>query len=237
MTTISVLTHNKLEITTHCIDSIFRNTYGDFKVVVTDNNSTDGTLEFLRSVAQYFGNSHPITLIENKENMCFSKAHNNVMKMFPQDDIVLMNNDIEVPWNWLTRLHAFIKERNLGAASPAIIQYGGLNVGAVLDEHARGRSIVDKSLIDKTPPDWITGSCLYITRETVNKIGHLDEFFNFYYEDVDYCFRMKKAGINFACDREVQIIHRDSASSNPAQKKQMLEESRKYFASKWGYKI
>ena len=231
MTIISVLTRNKLELTKRCIDSIFQNTYGDFKVVVTDNNSTDGTLGLLKSISSL------IMLIENKENMSFSKAHNNVMKMFPQDDIVLVNNDIEVPWNWLVRLQTFIKERNLGAASPAIKQYGGLNVGATLDDHARGRSIVDKSLIDKTPPDWITGSCLYITRDTVNKLGCLDEAFNFYYEDVDYCFRMKKAGINFACDREVQIIHHDSASSNAVQKKQMLEESRKYFASKWGYKI
>jgi O-antigen biosynthesis protein len=225
---ISILTYNKLEYTKKCIESIYKTPkYPNYEIVVSDNGSTDGTLNYLKTLDY-------VRLIENKKNLGFAKAHNNVIRMYPDNDIVLVNNDIEVPFGWLPILFQNIKSKNLGAVSPAIQTNQGLDVGAVLDKNAIGRSLLNDF---KTKPDWITGSCFYITRDTINKIGLLDEEFHFYYEDVDYCFRMKRAGIKFECIKDIIIIHHNSISSTPASKKQMIDKSRELFIKKWNYNI
>lgn len=227
---ISILTYNKLEYTKKCLQSIFETPMEpQYKIVVSDNGSTDGTIEFLKKKEII----QKIQVIENKENLGFAKAHNNVMKLYKEHDIVLMNNDLEVPFYWLFIINNSIIRENLGAASPAIQVKNGLDIGAVLNEKAIGRSIIGD---ENKVPDWITGSCIYISRETLNKIGYLDENFKFYYEDVDFCRRMKEAGIKFRCIKDVVIKHHDSTSSTPEQKRIFMEESRKYFTRKWGYK-
>jgi len=224
---ISILTYNKLEYTKRCIDSIFKTPKHTtpYSVVVSDNGSTDRTLDYLKGLSN-------IQLIENGENLGFSKAHNKIMKMFPDRDVVLLNNDIELPFKWLPTLNHCVYKRNLGAVSPAIKVPDGLDVGAVLDASAKGQSIINGN----AKPDWITGSCLYIRRSTIDSIGYLDEKYQFYYEDVDYCKKMTEIGIKFECIRDVVVVHHNSVSSSPFQKKQMMEASRKYFAKKWGYR-
>jgi hypothetical protein len=205
------------------LDKLFENTILPYhRVVVTDNNSSDGTQKWLKSL------DNRIRLIENSENTGFARAHNSVIETYPCHDVVLMNNDIEVPWNWLTILQEKIYTNNYGAVSPAIKVQNGLDVGAVLDGQAKGRSLIN----DDSEPDWITGSCIYLKNQTIQQAGLLDEEFKFYYEDVDYCIRMKNLGIKFKCIKDVQVIHHNSVSSNPQQKKIMMEESRQYFVKK-----
>jgi len=224
---VSILTYNKLEYTKKCLESLFKSNQLPYhRIVVTDNGSSDDTKTWLRSL----GNK--IRFIDNHVNVGFAEAHNNVMREYPQHDVVLVNNDIEVLENWLEILYNEVYVGNYGAVTPAIKVANGLDVGAVLDSQAKGKSIIN----GEQEPDWITGSCFYIRRDTIEKVGYLDNGFKFYYEDVDYCLRMKKAGIRFKCIREVVIVHHNSVSSNPEQKKKMMEESRLYFIKKHDWK-
>jgi len=225
---ISILTYNKLEYTKKCLEKLFENTIMPYhRVVVTDNNSTDGTVKWLKTL------DNKIRLIENRENVGFASAHNSVIETYPCHDIVLMNNDIEVPFNWLRILNEQAYSNDYGVVTPAIVQNGKLDVGAVLDSSAKGRSLVDDF---KTEPDWVTGSCFYMTRNAISSVGLLDNNFEFYYEDVDYCVRMKKIGIKFKCIKGVQVVHHNSVSSTPDKKREMMEKSREYFIRKhsWG---
>jgi len=225
---ISILTYNKLEYTKKCLEKIFENTIMPYhRIVVSDNNSTDGTVQWLKSL------DNRIHLIENKENLGFAKAHNEVMKMYSNHDVVLMNNDIEVPWNWLSILKKEIEENKYGVVTPVIQVANGLDVGAVLDSQAKGRSLINDF---NTEPTWVTGSCFYISRSTIDKVGLLDENFKFYYEDVDYCVRMKKLGIGFKSIKDVVVVHHNSISSTTEQKRIMLEESRQYFIQKHSWR-
>lgn len=224
---ISILTYGKISFTQKCLESLFASpNFSDHQIVVSDNGSTDGTQKWLQTLGKR------IRFVNNGENLGFSKAHNKIINTYPENDVVILNNDLQVPEYWLDKLVNFSDENNLGAASPAIKNINGLDVGAVLDDHAKGRSLISS----KQTPDWITGSCMYIKRSTINKIGLLDEDYKFYYEDVDYCFRMKKANIKFACNHDVAIIHHGSASSTSSTKKIIMEDSRKRFCKKWGYK-
>lgn len=227
MITLSILTYNKCEITKKCLESIFNNTNLLWvRIVVSDNGSTDDTIPYLESLGDR------IWLVKNEKNLGFATAHNQVMRIFGTDTI-LMNNDITVPFNWLERLTETINQ-GYGAVSPAIQTPNGLDIGAVLDSNAKGKSIINDTSIE---PTWITGSCFYITKDTMNKIGLLDDkTYDFYYEDVDYCVNMKRNGIKFKCDTRVAIQHLNSASSTPQWKKDKMEESRKAFIKKWNWK-
>ena len=227
---ISILTYNKLDYTSICLKKLFENTdvsKTPFIVVVSDNGSNDGTQKWLKTMGK------KIRLVLNLQNIGFSKAHNIIMKKYPENDVVLMNNDIEVSSNWLQILQEQVHKNNYGAVSPAIQLKNGLDVGARLDSQAKGRSLINSN----QEPHWITGSCIYIKADTRKKIGLLDEeIFSFYYEDVDYCIRMKQAGIKFKCIRDVVIVHHNSVSSNPAQKRIMMEKSRQAFIKKHNWK-
>jgi GT2 family glycosyltransferase len=225
-TIISILTYNQVEHTRKCLESVFNNTTKYYRIVVSDNGSTDNTIDYLKSL----GNK--INLVLNGENLGFTKAHNKIMQMYPKHDIVLMNNDIEVPTDWLENLIAYKDKNGLGAVSAAIQTKNGLDVGAVLDKNAKGRSLIN----DKSEPHWISGSLMYICRSTIDTIGTLDENFFAYYDDVDYCVRMKKEGIKFGTNWDVVITHLNSASSSSAQKRIMMENSKQYFINKhnWG---
>lgn len=230
MVNLSILTYNRLDVTKKCLQSILDNTdLNKVRVIVSDNGSTDGTREYLKSLDY-------IWYVENEKNLGFAAAHNQIMRVFPFEDIVLINNDIEVDKFWFEYLQEKIDE-GFGAVSPAIITQTGYDIGAILDSNAKGKSIVIKDMNENTPePHWISGSCIYISRDTINKIGKLPEEYGFYYEDVDYCVNMKNNNIKFICDRRVIIKHYNSASSNPEQKKRMIEESRQKFIKKWNWK-
>ena len=95
---IIIVTHNGLEYTKNCIESIEANTQDiPHKYIFVDNNSTDGTLEFLKTIS----NS---TIISNKENLGFVKAVNQGLEKITAQHIALINNDTIVTPNWLSYL-------------------------------------------------------------------------------------------------------------------------------------
>src|SRR3954466_6253961 len=95
-----ILTWNGLAFTRRCLDTLVDNTAGvDYRVIVADNGSTDGTLEYLRGRPE-------VTLIENGQNLGFVRGNNVALRTVPADaDVVLLNNDTEFHQpDWLARL-------------------------------------------------------------------------------------------------------------------------------------
>ena len=72
--------------------------YSNYEIIVVDNASTDGSVEFLKSL------DLPITVIENKENVSFSKGNNDAAKIAKGEYILLLNNDIEPTFGWLNEM-------------------------------------------------------------------------------------------------------------------------------------
>ena len=92
MVSIIVLTHNQIKYTKACLESVFNYTSQvrtSFEVIVVDNASTDGTVEYL----QGYEKSGNIKVIYNKENVGYPKANNQGAKIASGDYICLLNND------------------------------------------------------------------------------------------------------------------------------------------------
>ena len=195
-TSIVILTYNQLGYTKICIDSIRLYTMPDYEIIVVDNASTDGTVEWLKE-------QKDITVIFNDANKGFPAGCNQGILKSKGDIIVLLNNDTIVTPRWLDNLLACLKSSDkIGAAGPATnfqsyyqtvsVDYTHFNLKGIIafaDKFNHSNQALWKERLK------LTGFCLAVKREVIDKIGMLDEMFSpGYAEDDDYGFRIIQAG-------------------------------------------
>ena len=88
---IVILTHNNLEYTRQCLESIFAKTeYSEYEIVIVDNASDDDTPEYLEEIKSEKDN---IQIIHNKQNVGFAKGNNQGVKASKGEYLVFLNND------------------------------------------------------------------------------------------------------------------------------------------------
>ncbi|HHW01017.1 MAG TPA: glycosyltransferase [Clostridiaceae bacterium] len=237
-TSIIILTYNNLYYNKLCIESIKKYTpEGTYEIIVVDNNSTDGTVEWLKE-------QKGIKLILNDENLGFPKACNQGIKASQKDnDILLLNNDVIVTPNWLTNLkkclYASADTGAVGLVTNSCSNYQTIPVNySNLDEminFAKRNNISNEAMWEERLR--LIGFCILIKNEVVRKIGLLDEMFspgNF--EDDDYSLRIRKAGYRLMLCRDSFIHHFGSVSFGKVSYSlsKLLDENRNKFYMKWG---
>ena len=107
-TVVSILTLNNRALLKQCLESIFENTEAPYRVCVIDQATTDGTRDFLD------GLGGRIDVVHSAENLGFIGGNNLVMDRYPENDIVLLNDDTIVRPGWLRAL------RDCAYGDPAI---------------------------------------------------------------------------------------------------------------------
>lgn len=162
-TDIVIITHNRLDMTRPCIETISRNTK-NFQLILVDNASTDGTVEYLSGVPG-------LRLIRSDKNLGVPKARNIGLRASSAPYVVVMDNDIEVKAGWLEEL---FKDVNGGAHMVGI-------EGWKLDKNwgacAKCNSPTEHF-------DYLGGACTLFDRRVFEVAGILDEGYSpAYYED------------------------------------------------------
>jgi GT2 family glycosyltransferase len=237
-TSIIILTYNNLDYNKICIESIRKYTKNNnYEIIVVDNNSTDGTVEWLKE-------QKDIRVIYNKENLGFPKGCNQGIKMATGEEILLLNNDTIVTPGWLENLRECLySSESIGAVGPVTnscpnYQSIPINYDSVEDmiEFAEKYNYGE-------PKKWeerlrLIGYCMLIKKEVIDKVGLLDEIFtpgNF--EDDDYSLRMRKAGYKLILCKNSFIHHFGSASFEKKSKEfsELLIKNREKFFEKWGF--
>src|ERR1700727_1386744 len=94
-----VVNWNRRELLEKCLDSLSRQTYPRFEVIVVDNGSTDGSVDLVNGRAPGF--PVPLRLIVNSNNLGFCAANNQGFAKAEGSLIALLNNDAEADPNWL----------------------------------------------------------------------------------------------------------------------------------------
>ncbi|HWQ12992.1 MAG TPA: glycosyltransferase [Roseiflexaceae bacterium] len=238
---IIILTWNGLEVTKECIASIRAKTAGvEYTLIVVDNGSTDGTLEWLRQ-------QDDITLIANAENAGFTRGNNQGMAAAPPGhDLLLLNNDtLIVQENWLARLREVAHShpdygivgckllwpdgrlQHAGTYMPSG-SYWGYQVGggeADVGQYPGVREV-----------EGVVGACMYIRADLRAAVGGLDEAFFSYFEDTDYCLRAAMHGYKTVCVGDVRVVHRENTSTrlNNVNWQAMFGRAQATFKAKWG---
>ncbi len=207
LTSIVVLTCNQLSYTKLCLDSLRTHTDVPYELIVVDNGSTDGTIDYLRC-------QHDVCLIENDTNRGYAAGCNQGIRQARGEQIMLLNNDVVVTEGWLARLtKALWSSSNIGMTGPCTnytgnlqrieVPYNSLNEMHAFAEHrrnhARGSAV---------PVEVLYGFCLLIKRSLIDRIGLLDEQFEVgMFEDTDLCRRSRKAGYRLVVVEDVFVHH------------------------------
>ena len=202
---------------------------GDAEIVVADNASTDGSVEF---VLNHFPT---VRIVQNSENGGFSKGYNDALKKIESDYYVLLNSDVEVTPNWLEPLVRLAEsDPTIAACQPKILdyknkarfEYAGA-AGGFIDKYGypfcRGR-IFDSYEKDENQYNdsrevfWATGACLLVRADAYHRQGGLDEDFFAHMEEIDLCWRLKNEGFKIMYCSEATVFHVGGgtlAKSNP----------------------
>ncbi|MBU0705404.1 MAG: glycosyltransferase family 2 protein [Chloroflexi bacterium] len=200
-----------------CFTSLQAQTYADFEIILVDNGSTDGSVEWM---AEHFPQ---VRMICNETNLGFAAGNNQAIRVSQAEFIVTLNNDTRVEPDWLASLVAVAEEdptvgmcasKMLFADRPEIINSTGINldpVGIAWDR--RGGEPDDGQ---ETEPVEIFGPCagaaLY-RRTMLDQIGLFDERFFAYLEDVDLAWRARLAGFRCLYVPQARVYHVHSATA------------------------
>ena len=208
---IIILCWNDREVIAECLRSIFANTHStDFEVIVSDNGSTDGSVEFIRS-------SYPtVHLIENGRNLRFAKANNVGIRASRGEYVLILNPDTIVHEGSLDKMISFADQHpEAGAFGCRVLNSDGsyqvsarpfasLRAELIAALYLRGLGRLHKWFTSDSYPgwngtterqvDWVSGCFILVRAGLLKSIGSFDEQFFYYYEDMDLCRRIWQAG-------------------------------------------
>lgn len=180
-----------------CLDSLRRQTFRDFEIVVVDNGSTDESLRIMSE-------SYPeVSLVLWHENRGVAAAFNESVRQCRGELLALLNNDMEVDANWLAAMvQALDGDSSAGAAASKILFIDRHTINSAGDFYGRdgvpgnrGVHELDRGQYDQ--PDYVfgaSGGASVFRRTLFDDLGLFDEQLVSYLEDVDWAWRMQLAG-------------------------------------------
>lgn len=189
------------------------------EVIVVDNSPTD-------SLRTKLPKRKDLTYLFANENLGFSGGNNLGLASAKGEWVFLLNSDTLASTRDILRLLAVTQKKKLKVSAPQLIQLDGKiqnNVG-YFDSFSQNPAnyifvrprFVNCSQIDSpVVADLATGAALLIHRSVIERIGSLDaKRFFMYFEDLDFSYRLHRAGIKVLYYPDVKIIHFGGASSD-----------------------
>jgi GT2 family glycosyltransferase len=197
--------------------SLQAQTLRDWRLVAIDNASRDNAVELLEGLAD-----DRVTVIRNGSNLGFAQAANQGFRHVAAaggDFLVLINNDTRFGPAFLADLLAarqrtaaeVIAPRVMKLEDPASSWYAG---GQIIDSWvlAATHFLHDASATDRIV-DLASGCCLGISLGVLRRVGLFDESFFVYWEDTDFCIRLRRHGIPIQYVVDPVLLHEGGASS------------------------
>lgn len=212
---------------------------GKAEIIVVDNASADKTLDIVRKYKF-------AKVIENKENLGFSKGINTGAKKANGEYLVLINPDAE------------IKEKITEEVIKDFKQNDRLGVlgGKISDEHGRIEKSTGKflksfeillmslgldeffgirnSFKSKKEVDFVSGAFMIVPKNVFDKLGGFDENLFMYVEDMEFCYRAKKEGFKVLFSPSISIVHHRHGSSDRSFAIKSIHKGLLYFQKKHG---
>jgi GT2 family glycosyltransferase len=221
---IVVLNWNRCEETLACLESLARADLGGATVVVVDNGSRDGSAATVRT---RFPDVRVIALDENHGFAGGCNAGIRAALDAGAGAVLLLNNDTEAAPDFLPPMVSVLNRRRwVAAVSGAVFRADSRQV---LDcawlEIYFGHGIVRRRGVNALPGEGFDrvqpisaglGTCLLLRAAALRRVGLLDESYFAYHEEVDWCFRARKAGLLVYYQPYSRVWHRGSISTAPA---------------------
>ncbi|MCL4488738.1 MAG: glycosyltransferase family 2 protein [Chloroflexi bacterium] len=218
---IITLNWNGKQDTLECVDSLKKLNYANYEIVVVDNGSTDGSVGALKS-------QHPdVAVIENGRNLGYAEgfdagleyAHRTGVRYF-----LILNNDTVVDPDLLSALVRVAEsDRRIGFVSGKVYFYdepnklqtaGRQDHPLLLVEGHIGSGEIDQGQYDEIKDfDFLDDIFLLVSREAYQDTGGYDPNFFLYYEETDWCARVRRAGYRLVYAPQARVWHKHGKST------------------------
>lgn len=214
---IVILNYNTREHLRRYLPSVLSNSAGA-RIIVADNGSPDDSRDFLKKEFPH------IELLDLRQNYGFAQGYNQALAQVESEIYILLNSDVEVTPGWMEPiLQAMHAHPNIAVAQPKIMawhdkqrfEYAGA-AGGWMDylgyPFCRGR-IFSKNELDKGQYDspqecfWASGAAFFIRAELYHTFGGFDGDYFAHNEEIDLCWRLKRAGYAVWCFPQSVVYH------------------------------
>jgi O-antigen biosynthesis protein len=225
---IVICVHNALEDVRLCLEAAWATLLPSHRIILINDRSDEETTSYLRE----FGlGRDQVTLIENDENLGYTRSANRGLAAGTAPFRILLNSDTIVSPHWALKLFdAASQSPRIGIVGPLSNAAGAQSIPQI---KAKGKNTainvlppsVTPSNLDLACETWsdanllprvplVHGFCFGIKKEVIDSIGFFDEenFKLFYGEENDYCFRALEAGFELAVVTNTFVYHRKSRS-------------------------
>jgi GT2 family glycosyltransferase len=212
------INYKQARVTCEMLASLKHITYPNFEVIIVDNASPN---EEIVPIEEQFPD---VQLIRSPENLGFAGGNNLGIAVAKGKYLLFLNNDTEVAPDFLEPLVSLFESKSeVGIASPKIIFYGTDKViqyaGCGGINQWTGRSVT-VGLMEKdegqhnrsSPTELIHGAAMMVPMAVIKKVGLMPELYFLYYEELDWCEMIKRAGYQSYYVAEGTVYHKESAS-------------------------
>ena len=217
---IILLNWNGREDTTACVESCLKLRYPNFRILLVDNGSTDGSEALLRE------RFPELDVIQTGSNLGFAGGNNVGIRYALEkgaDYVWLLNNDTVVDREALGELVRVAEaDAGIGVVGSKIYYYdqpellwfagGGIRKFSKLSYHVGAKQQDSDLFQNDRQVDFITGCSLLIRRRTIEDVGLMNETYFLYCEDTDWSLRIRKAGWQIWWAAASRIWHKVSSS-------------------------
>lgn len=213
-----ILNYNGKDWLRQFLPGVMATAYAPLEVIIADNASTDGSVDWLREVFP------GLRLIVLPQNFGFAEGYNKALEQVEAEYFVLLNSDVKVEPDWLQPLITCMESgKNIGACQPRILsfhqpdyfEYAGA-AGGWIDTlgypFARGR------VMETLEPDngqysntstifWASGAALCVRSAAWKLVGGFDSLFFAHQEEIDLCWRLQLLGFNISVCGQSRVYH------------------------------
>lgn len=242
---IIIINWNTKDLLERLLNSIRQSTgFDDIHCVVADNGSVDGSAEMVRM------RFPEVEVLDNNVNLGYGVAANAAIENTQGEFIFLLNSDTEVYEDTIDKLVSFMNQHiKAGAAGPKLLNTDGslqyscrrfpnlwmgtfhalLGLVWKSNPYTRAYKMEDWDHMTLNIVDWISGAAMFLRRQAIEEIGLFDERYFMYVEDVDLCWRLKKAGWQVFYYPSAQVLHHIAKSSEKRTARMIAEHHRSVY--------
>ncbi len=229
---IVIVNYNSTSYLLECLESVYRH-LGDIpaSICVEDNASTDDVYQIKHRFPD-------VILSCNSKNIGFAAAANQGMKKGQSPFVMLLNPDSYVLEGFFQKILSFLESNpQVALVGPKILDEDGAVQGSARSFPTPltalfGRSSLLTRIFPRNPistanilthtcdgiqpidADWVSGACMVVRRSAIDKVGYFDERFFMYWEDADWCRRMRDSGLKVVYFPQAVVVHHVGGSSN-----------------------
>lgn len=224
---IIILNFRRSEMTINCVKKIKNSQECSYSVVIVDNNSKDGSFEYL---TQYFEEDKHVIVLQSGKNLGYAFGNNvgisyAIRKGF--EWICLINNDVLVQPDTMKKLMNSYPKNQLAIIGPVILESDQKSstiqsIGAT-NNLWKGQSSLNfkgytmnsdvcENLPEKYSVDYISGACMFFNADVFSLCGPLPEDYFLYYEENEWCVKAQKKGVGVYCITNCYVSHHRSST-------------------------